>query len=42
MSDAVDEKWMRLAIETATQDGSDPSKSPIGCVIVLDGKVLVD
>jgi tRNA(adenine34) deaminase len=40
MSQAVDEKWMRLAIETATQDGSDPSKSPIGCVIVLDGQVL--
>lgn len=36
----LDEKWMRLAIETATQDGSDPAKSPIGCVIVLDGKVL--
>jgi tRNA(adenine34) deaminase len=36
----LDEKWMRLAIETATRDGADPAKSPIGCVIVLDGRVL--
>jgi tRNA(adenine34) deaminase len=40
MSARLDEKWMRLAIETATQNGSDPAKSPIGCVIVLNHKVL--
>jgi tRNA(adenine34) deaminase len=40
MGELPDEKWMRLAIETAKQDGADPAKSPIGCVIVLDGKVL--
>jgi len=40
MGALLDEKWMRLALETAVRDGSDPSKSPIGCVIVLDGSVL--
>lgn len=40
MGEHLDEKWMRLAIDIATQEGSDPAKSPIGCVIVLDGKVL--
>jgi tRNA(adenine34) deaminase len=37
---AQDEKWMRRAIEIATERGSDPSLSPIGAVIVLDGAEL--
>jgi len=40
MASEMDEKWMRRAIEIATENGADPSKSPIGCVIVLNGKVL--
>jgi len=35
-----DERWMRFAIEVATQDGADPSKSPIGAVLVREGKVI--
>jgi len=35
-----DEKWMRMAIEEARSKGSDPSTSPLGSVIVLDGRVL--
>ena len=35
-----DEQWMRMAIEVARSKGSDPSTSPLGCVIVLDGKVI--
>ena len=35
-----DEKWMRRAIEIARSKGSDPSTSPLGSVIVLDGKVI--
>jgi tRNA(adenine34) deaminase len=35
-----DEHWMRMAIEVARSKGSDPSTSPLGCVIVLDGEVL--
>jgi len=31
---------MRDAIAKATERGSDPNLSPIGCVIVLDGKVI--
>jgi tRNA(adenine34) deaminase len=40
MTKDIDERWMRHAIEIATENGADPSKSPIGCVIVLDGAVL--
>jgi tRNA(adenine34) deaminase len=40
MNDADDENFMRRAIAVATEHGSDPSLSPIGCVIVLDGKVI--
>ena len=40
MSADLDEQWMRRAIAIATEKGSDPSKSPIGCVIVLDGEPL--
>jgi tRNA(adenine34) deaminase len=32
-----DERWMRRAIEIARSKGSDPSTSPLGSVIVLDG-----
>jgi tRNA(adenine34) deaminase len=35
-----DEKWMRAAIEIATQRGRDPVLSPIGAVIVLDGRAI--
>ncbi|WP_419825840.1 nucleoside deaminase [Sphingomonas sp.] len=40
MIERDDERWMRLAIETATQRGSDPADTPIGAVIVRDGRVL--
>ncbi|RZM35199.1 MAG: nucleoside deaminase [Sphingomonas sp.] len=35
-----DERWMRRAIEVARSKGSDPSTSPLGCVIVLDGREI--
>ncbi|WP_267433268.1 nucleoside deaminase [Sphingomonas sp. GM_Shp_1] len=35
-----DEKWMRMAIAVARSKGSDPSTSPLGSVIVLDGRVI--
>jgi tRNA(adenine34) deaminase len=35
-----DEHFMRMAIEVATERGSDPDLSPIGCVIVLDGRIV--
>ncbi len=35
-----DEKRMRMAIEVARSKGADPSTSPLGSVIVLDGRVL--
>jgi tRNA(adenine34) deaminase len=35
-----DERYMREAFKVATKNGSDPSLSPIGCVIVLNGKIL--
>ena len=40
MQDHPDEHWMQMAIDVARSKGSDPSTSPLGCVIVLDGKVL--
>jgi tRNA(adenine34) deaminase len=44
MAEAVpgrsDEDWMRRAIEVARSKGSDPASSPLGCVIVLDGKEI--
>jgi tRNA(adenine34) deaminase len=40
MCSGADEQWMRMAIEVARSKGSDPSTSPLGCVIVLDGKVI--
>jgi tRNA(adenine34) deaminase len=35
-----DERWMRKAIEVARSKGSDPSTSPLGAVIVRDGRVI--
>ena len=40
MAQADDEAFMRRAIEVATQAGDDPARSPIGCVIVLQGQVI--
>jgi tRNA(adenine34) deaminase len=36
-NDAV---FMREALRVATERGGDPSLAPIGCVIVLDGKIV--
>ena len=35
-----DERFMREALRVAGSEGTDPSLSPIGCVIVLNGSVL--
>ncbi len=35
-----DERWMRMAIDIARSKGSDPASSPLGSVIVRNGKVL--
>jgi tRNA(adenine34) deaminase len=35
-----DEHFMREAIRIACEKGSDPSLNPIGCVIVMRGKIL--
>ena len=40
MTRDADERFMRKALEVATEEGEDPSLSPIGCVIVLDGQVI--
>ena len=40
MATAEDERWMRRAIEVATQEGRDPALNPIGCVLVLDGREI--
>jgi tRNA(adenine34) deaminase len=40
MSREEDEHFMRVALETARLKGEDPSLSPIGCCIVLDGHVI--
>lgn len=40
MSLQDDEKFMRAAIEVATERGADPRRAPIGCVIVLDGEIV--
>ena len=40
MTDDEDERFMRRALEVATEKGDDPALSPIGCVIVLDGQIL--
>lgn len=36
----TDEHWMREALAIATSRGDNPAASPIGCVIVLDGKII--
>jgi tRNA(adenine34) deaminase len=35
-----DERWMRRAIEIARSKGSDPASSPLGSVIVQDGREI--
>ena len=40
MSVENDERWMREALAVATSRGSDPASTPIGCVIVRDGRVI--
>lgn len=35
-----DEHWMREALAVATLRGSDPASTPIGCVIVRDGRII--
>ena len=35
-----DERWMRRAIAIARSKGSDPADSPLGSVIVLDGREI--
>ena len=38
--DKSDEHYMLEALRIASEKGTDPSLSPIGCVIVRDGKIL--
>jgi len=40
MPSMEDEKFMRAALEIATEKGTDPATSPIGCVIVFAGKII--
>jgi len=40
MTNSDDERWMREAITVATSRGDDPASAPIGCVIVLGGKII--
>ncbi len=40
MATQDDERWMRMALDVARSKGSDPSTSPLGCVIVLNGTVI--
>ncbi len=40
MSAAADENWMREALAVATSRGRNPASSPIGCVIVCDGRII--
>ena len=35
-----DAQFMREALKVATEQGADPALSPIGCVIVMDGKMV--
>ena len=39
---AGDLRWMREALSLARQGESAPGASPIGCVIVLDGRIVGD
>jgi tRNA(adenine34) deaminase len=36
----IHEDFMREAIKVATRKGTDPALSPIGCVIVMGGKII--
>ena len=38
--EADDVHWMREAIKVATSRGDTPDTAPIGCVIVLDGRII--
>ena len=40
MSRDEDERYMGEALKIATEKGDDPALSPIGCVIVRDGRIL--
>jgi tRNA(adenine34) deaminase len=41
MRDEVqDQNFMRQALKVATEKGSDPSLSPIGCLIVMNGRII--
>ncbi len=41
MTDRSDDvAFMRKALKAATEKGTDPNTSPIGCVIVRDGEIL--
>ena len=40
MSPDDDILFMRQAIRVATEKGRDPALSPIGCVIVMDGRIV--
>jgi tRNA(adenine34) deaminase len=40
MTSDTDEAFMRRAIALAREGDRDPGGSPIGCVIVLDGKII--
>lgn len=40
MSLKDDERWMLEALAVATLRGKDPASTPIGCVIVHDGRVI--
>lgn len=35
-----DIQFMKAALQVATEDGASPARSPIGCVIVLHGRVI--
>lgn len=35
-----DERWMKEALAIATSRGDEPGSAPIGCVIVMDGKIV--
>ena len=37
---AADEQWMRIAIRKATEEGRDPSLTPIAALIVKDGTIV--
>jgi tRNA(adenine34) deaminase len=40
MTSDSDVNFMRKALQAAAEDGSDPALSPIGCVIVMDGRII--